>query len=93
MKRRCCCKRKDLEEQLEYLKKLREQLRDLIGALVSGERVQSYTIGNRTLTRETMNLKDLMALRREIQDEIDEIEARLCGRPIRNTVGVVPRDV
>lgn len=92
MKRRCC-RRRDLEERLEYLKGLRDQLREQIGAVVSGKRVMSYTIGNRTLTRDSMNLKDLRALLKDIEDEIDELEARLCGRPIRKTVGVVPRDV
>lgn len=52
--------------------------------LVSG-RIQSYSLGTRSITRYTPDLKALDDWIRATQNRIAEIEAILNGRPVRNT--------
>lgn len=52
--------------------------------LVSG-RIQSYSLGTRSITRYTPDLNALSAFITQTQNRIAEIEAILNGRPIRNT--------
>ena len=73
--------REKYERELETLYKDYDALTDAVSALISG-RVQSYTLGNRSLTY--ANLKDLRALQDDITARIDAIEARLSHRPPRN---------
>lgn len=52
--------------------------------LVSG-RIQSYSLGTRSITRYTPDLKALNDFITATQNRIAEIEAILNGRPVRNT--------
>ncbi len=52
--------------------------------LVSG-RIQSYSLGTRSITRYTPDLNALSAFITNTQNRIAEIEAILNGRPVRNT--------
>lgn len=52
--------------------------------LVTG-RIQSYSLGTRSISRYTPDLNTLSAFITQTQNRIAEIEAILNGRPIRNT--------
>ena len=61
---------------------LLEKLSDAILALASGS-VASYSLGNRSCTY--TDLDKIKGLRKETEDRINEIEALLSGRSVRNT--------
>lgn len=59
--------------------------------LISG-RIQSYSLGTRSITRYTPDLKTLADWITGTQNHIAEIEAVLNGRPIRGTNQYVYKD-
>ena len=60
---------------------LLEKLDDAVLALSSGN-VASYSLGNRSCTY--TDLDKIKGLRKETTDRIDELEALLSGRSVRN---------
>lgn len=68
-------RREMLYAQLEAAEGARVQL--LSGA------VQSYTLGNRSISRTRAGFAELDSYLKALRDEIDEIEAVLSGRPQR----------
>ena len=56
---------------------------DARAKLLSGA-IQSYSLGNRSISRTRAGFADLEKFIRACQDEIDEIEAILSGRPQRS---------
>ena len=54
--------------------------------------VQSYGIGSRNLTRYQTDLSNIRAAIKELEKEIELLEAQLTGRSSRRALGVVPRD-
>ena len=54
--------------------------------------VQSYGIGSRNLTRYQTDLSNVREAIKELEKEIDTLEAMLSGRARRRAVGVIPRD-
>lgn len=65
----------------EALYGLLEKLSDAILALASGN-VASYSLGNRSVSY--TDLDKIKGLRKETTDRIDELEALLSGRSVRN---------
>ena len=65
----------------EALYGLLEKLSDAILALASGN-VASYSLGNRSCTY--TDLDKIKGLRKETTDRIEELEALLSGRSVRN---------
>ena len=76
-------------EKLEFKRRVLAELRSAYIELIAG-RVQSYTIGTRSLTRH--NLKDLEELIAKTEKEVDELDAKAQGKRPRRAIGVVPRD-
>ena len=60
---------------------LLEKLDDAVLALSSGN-VASYSLGNRSVSY--TDLDKIKGLRKETMDRIDELEALLSGRSVRN---------
>ena len=60
---------------------LLEKLDDAVLALASGS-VASYSLGNRSVSY--TDLDKIKALRKETEDRINELEALLSGRSVRN---------
>lgn len=60
---------------------LLEKLDDAVLALSSGN-VASYSLGNRSVSY--TDLDKIKGLRKETEDRIDELEALLSGRSVRN---------
>ena len=60
---------------------LLEKLDDAVLALSSGS-VASYSLGNRSVSY--TDLDKIKALRKETEDRINELEALLSGRSVRN---------
>ena len=60
---------------------LLEKLNDAVLALSSGN-VASYSLGNRSVSY--TDLDKIKALRKETEDRINELEALLSGRSVRN---------
>ena len=60
---------------------LLEKLNDAVLALSSGN-VASYSLGNRSVSY--TDLDKIKALRKETTDRIEELEALLSGRSVRN---------
>lgn len=73
--------REKLERERANYYKLLEQVDEALNALISGA-VSSYSIGNRSLTYN--NINDLKMYKAEMERMIEEIEATLSGRSIRN---------
>ena len=65
----------------EALYNLLEKLDDAILALASGN-VASYSLGNRSVSY--TDLDKIKGLRKETTDRIEELEALLSGRSVRN---------
>lgn len=68
-------------QEREYLYRLLSKIDDAILSLASGN-VASYSLGNRSCTY--TDLDKIKALRKETTDRIDELEALLSGRSVRN---------
>lgn len=77
----------ELQERIKFRKAALKELRAAYLALVDG-RAQSYTIGSRTLTR--LDLTDLGDEIRELEDELDELEASADGNGGRRVIPVIP---
>ena len=77
----------ELQERIKFRKAALKELRAAYLALVDG-RAQSYTIGSRTLTR--LDLTDLGDEIRELEDELDELEASADGHSGRRVIPVIP---
>lgn len=69
------------ETERQHLYRLLSKLDDAILALASGN-VASYSLGNRSVSY--TDLDKIKALRRETEDRINELEALLSGRSVRN---------
>lgn len=65
----------------EALYSLLEKLDSAVLALASGS-VASYSLGNRSVSY--TDLDKIKALRKETEDRINELEALLSGRSVRN---------
>ncbi|MCD8201264.1 MAG: hypothetical protein LUD47_04265 [Clostridia bacterium] len=81
--------REELKIRLKFRKEALNKLRTAYLALVEGG-VKSYTIDDRTLTR--FDLDSLLGEIKDLEDEVDELEALLNGRKARKAFGVLPRD-
>ena len=69
------------ETERQYLYRLLSKIDDAILALASGN-VASYSLGNRSCTY--TDLDKIKGLRKETTDRIEELEALLSGRSVRN---------
>lgn len=56
------------------------------------KKAKQYNIGSRGLTRYDTPLSDIRAAIKDLEKEIDELEAALCGKGPRRAVAVVQRD-
>lgn len=82
-------KRQRLKKRLEFKENCLLAAQEAYMALLSG-RTQSYTIGNRSLTR-----LDLSKLKEEItslEKDVDSLVAQINSGAPRKTVGVILRD-
>lgn len=68
-------------QEREHLYALVDKLDDAILALASGN-VASYSLGNRSVSY--TDIEKLKSTRNEAEDRINELEALLSGRSIRN---------
>ena len=75
-------KEKLIRERTE-LYQTREIIHKAITDLLGGAAVVSYSLQNRSVTRTRADLNSLKAFLRELDGQIDEIEAVLSGRPLR----------
>lgn len=81
-----------LISRLDFKKKALKKAQEAYLALLDGN-VQSYTIGNRSLTK--FDLSELEETIAKLEKEIDELEAAVAAGGSgkrRKAVGVVPRD-
>ena len=60
-------------------------IRNAINELVSGAAVTSYVLQNRSISKTRADLGSLKAYASELECRIDEIEAVLSGRPLRQS--------
>ena len=58
-------------------------IRNAITELVSGASVVSYSLQNRSVSKTRADLGSLKAYAAELESRIDELEAMLSGRPLR----------
>ena len=68
-------------QEREYLYGLLSKIDDAIMSLASGN-VASYSLGNRSCSY--TDLDKIKGLRKETEDRINELEALLSGRSVRN---------
>ena len=68
-------------QEREYLYGLLSKIDDAIMSLASGN-VASYSLGNRSCSY--TDLDKIKTLRKETTDRIEELEALLSGRSVRN---------
>lgn len=73
--------REKYETERQSLYRLLSKLDSAILALASGN-VASYSLGNRSVSY--TDLDKIKALRKETEDRINELEALLSGRSVRN---------
>ena len=73
--------REKYTQEREYLYGLLSKIDDAIMSLASGN-VASYSLGNRSCSY--TDLDKIKALRKETEDRINELEALLSGRSVRN---------
>ena len=60
-------------------------IRNAITELVAGAAVTSYVLANRSVSKTRADLNSLKAYASELESRIDEIEAMLSGRPLRQS--------
>ena len=58
-------------------------IRKAVAELIGGASVVSYTLANRSVSKTHADLNSLKAYASELESKIDEIEAVLSGRPLR----------
>lgn len=76
-----------IEKKLAFRRRMLDRLYEAYEAIVSG-RVKSYMIDDRQLTN--IDIDDIAAEIRKLEEEIDELEALLDGGGRRKAVGVIP---
>ena len=67
----------------EELYETRDVIHKAIMELLSGSAVTSYVLQNRSCTKTRADLNSLKAFQKELESQIDELEAILSGRPQR----------
>ena len=77
--------REKLTRERTELYQTREIIHKAITELLGGASVVSYSLQNRSITRTRADLGSMKAFLRELDDHIDEIEAVLSGRPLRQS--------
>lgn len=80
-------------QKVEKLAELKAELTDVraaIKAILSGKK-QSYGIGTRNATAYNMNIGELRTYRKELEQEIADLEADIAGRVRRGAIKFVPR--
>ena len=75
--------REKLTRERAELYQTREIIHKAVTELLGGESVVSYSLQNRSVTRTRADLGSLKAYLAELESKIDEIEAVLSGRPLR----------
>lgn len=82
----------------ERLKKAYQEKLDRLAVYQEREKtmlqggVQSYGIGQRNLARYNTDLAVIVKTIKELEKEIEELEAQLCGESARRRVGMVFND-
>ena len=77
--------REKLTRERAELYQTREIIHKAVMELVGGAAVTSYTLANRSVSKTRADLGSLKAYLRELDDQINEIEAILSGRPLRQS--------
>ena len=77
--------RQKLMRERTELYQTREIIHKAVTELLGGESVVSYSLQNRSITRTRADLNSLKAYLAELESKIDEIEAVLNGRPLRQS--------
>ena len=77
--------REKLTRERAELYQTREIIHKAITELLGGASVVSYSLQNRSITRTRADLGSMKAFLRELDDQIDEIESLLSGRPQRQS--------
>ena len=77
--------REKLTRERTELYQTREIIHKAITELLGGASVVSYSLQNRSITRTRADLGSMKAFLRELDDQIDEIESILSGRPQRQS--------
>ena len=75
--------RQRLMMEREELYETRDVIHKAIMELLSGSAVTSYVLQNRSISKTRADLGSLKTYLRELDGQIDEIEAVLSGRPLR----------
>ena len=75
--------RQKLTRERTELYQTREIIFNAINELVGGAAVTSYVLQNRSVTRTRADLNSLKAYLSELDSKIDELEAILSSRPLR----------
>ena len=75
--------REKLTRERTELYQTREIIHKAIAELLGGASVVSYTLANRSVSKTRADLGSLKTYLRELDGQIDEIEAVLSGRPLR----------
>lgn len=74
-----------LTRERTELYQTREIIHKAIAELLGGASVVSYTLANRSVSKTRADLNSLKAYASELESRIDEIEAVLSGRPLRQS--------
>ena len=77
--------REKLTRERAELYQTREIIHKAVMELVGGAAVTSYTLANRSVSKTRADLGSLKTYLRELDDQIDAIEAILSGRPQRQS--------
>ena len=77
--------REKLTRERTELYQTREIIHKAVSELIGGAAVVSYTLANRSVSKTRADLNSLKAYLRELDGQIDEIEAVLSGRPLRQS--------
>ena len=75
--------RQKLEQDRAKLYEIRGIIFNAVTELIGGAAVTSYTLANRSISKTRADLGSLKTYLRELDGQIDEIEAVLSGRPLR----------
>lgn len=75
--------RERLMMEREELYETRDVIHKAIMELLSGSAVTSYVLQNRSISKTRADLGSLKTYLRELDGQIDELEAVLSGRPLR----------
>lgn len=87
----CRQDRKKLETQLADKRNRLELYKAQEIKMLTGG-VQSYSLGTRSVSRYTTELANVQNAIKQLETEIAELDALLCGGSRRRAVGAVPRD-